>query len=426
MFIFKNAWTSIKRNKGRNILIAIIVIVIASACAITLSIMNSANKIVQAYEDKYQIKATIGMNRDYLMQKMRDDNNSAEERINYFNNIDQVSVEQIDAFGNSDYVKDYFYTYSLGMNANGISEAADQLMKESTETTTHKKSSTTRTEGSSGGSSSSQGGGAGQMPGGGMPGRGQNSAGGNEQAQSSQQSTSTTTEETTTETRRSEKIENKKAQDGVFTLVGYNSYSSMTEFVDGTYTISDGEVNSDFSSNSCVISKEVADLNSLIVGSEITFVDPKDTNHTYVLKVTGIYTENSESSGDMSEMFSNSANSIITNSTVIQNIIAGNSNLTPTITPTFILKNSDCAEPFANEVKTKGLSDYYTVSNNLSVVQSATEGVTNVGTFAFTFLIITLIIGGVVLFVINLINIRERKYEIGVLRTIGMSKLRVI
>ena len=175
MFIFKNAWTSIKRNKGRNILIAIIVIVIASACAITLSIMNSANKIVQAYEDKYQIKATIGMNRDYLMQKMRDDNNSAEERINHFNNIEQVSVEQIDAFGNSDYVKDYFYTYSLGMNANGISEAADQLMKESTETTTHKKSSTTRTEGSSGGSSSSQGGGAGQMPGGDMPGRGQSS-----------------------------------------------------------------------------------------------------------------------------------------------------------------------------------------------------------------------------------------------------------
>lgn len=40
-------------------------------------------------------------------------------------------------------------------------------------------------------------------------------------------------------------------------------------------------------------------------------------------------------------------------------------------------------------------------------------------------MIITLVIGGVVLFVINMINVRERKYEIGVLRTIGMSKFKV-
>jgi putative ABC transport system permease protein len=39
-----------------------------------------------------------------------------------------------------------------------------------------------------------------------------------------------------------------------------------------------------------------------------------------------------------------------------------------------------------------------------------------------TFLVITLIIGAIVLFVINQINVRERKYEIGVLRTIGMRK----
>ncbi|MDE5630101.1 MAG: FtsX-like permease family protein, partial [Bacilli bacterium] len=49
-----------------------------------------------------------------------------------------------------------------------------------------------------------------------------------------------------------------------------------------------------------------------------------------------------------------------------------------------------------------------------------------VKTFAITFLIITIIIGIVVLFVINMINIRERRYEIGVLRTIGMKKSAVI
>ena len=42
-----------------------------------------------------------------------------------------------------------------------------------------------------------------------------------------------------------------------------------------------------------------------------------------------------------------------------------------------------------------------------------------------TFLIITLLIGGIILFIINMINIRERKYEIGVLRTIGISKIKL-
>ena len=47
MYILKNAWISITRNKSRNILIAIIITVISAACAITLAIRNSANKIVE-------------------------------------------------------------------------------------------------------------------------------------------------------------------------------------------------------------------------------------------------------------------------------------------------------------------------------------------------------------------------------------------
>ena len=38
---------------------------------------------------------------------------------------------------------------------------------------------------------------------------------------------------------------------------------------------------------------------------------------------------------------------------------------------------------------------------------------------------ITLIISSIVLLVINMINIRERKYEIGVFRTIGVSKFKL-
>ena len=93
MYILKNALTSIKRNKGRNILISIIIIVIAASCAITLSIMNSANKIVNAYHEKYQIKATIGMNRQNLMHSFKKDDASQEDMINTFNNMEGLTTK---------------------------------------------------------------------------------------------------------------------------------------------------------------------------------------------------------------------------------------------------------------------------------------------------------------------------------------------
>lgn len=46
MYLLKNAWLSITRNKGRNILIAIIFIVIACTSTIALAIKNSANRII--------------------------------------------------------------------------------------------------------------------------------------------------------------------------------------------------------------------------------------------------------------------------------------------------------------------------------------------------------------------------------------------
>ena len=65
------------------------------------------------------------------------------------------------------------------------------------------------------------------------------------------------------------------------------------------------------------------------------------------------------------------------------------------------------------------------MTTNLEEIESATKSIENVSKFATTFLIITLIISAVVLLIVNMINIRERKYEIGVFRTIGLSKFKL-
>jgi len=404
MYIFKNAWRNIRRNKGRNILIGLIIIVIAAACSITLAIRESANDIVTSYREKNKLEATIGMDRRALMEMLNSGDKTQEKMIEEFNNIKPVSVEEIEKYGDSKYVTSYYYTYTLSMNGNNIKEATDSLVKEKTEVTTN--TTTTRKKTTTGSRP--------QMPSGGMP-PGFNPGG-------SSSSTTTTTKQTTTTKKITEKIFNEKADEGTFSLVGYDSYESMSEFISGAYTIVDGEVSSDFNSNNVVISEELATINSLKVGDTITLVSPKDTSKTFEAKITGIYKENTDSSSDMSQMYSDSANKIITNINFIKTILEKDTNLSPTITPTFIIKDTDSVDKFAAEVKEKGLSEYYTVTSNLEEIESATESVDNVKIFATTFLIITLVIGGVVLMVINMINIRERKYEIGVLRTIGMKK----
>lgn len=197
----------------------------------------------------------------------------------------------------------------------------------------------------------------------------------------------------------------------------------MTEFVNGTYQITDGEIISDFESQECVISSELATLNEITVGQTITLKNP-NTEATYEFVVKGIYKDNSDSN-DSSSMYSKSANKIITGSKVIENLVVDDRTLVTTITPTFILKDKDSVEKFTTEIKEKGLSEYYTLNTNVEELESATKSIENVKTFATTFLLIMLAISAVVLFVINMINIRERKYEIGVFRTIGVSKFKL-
>lgn len=370
MYIFKNALISITRNKGRNLLIGIIIVVISCATTISLAIRNSANSLIDSYSSQYEVTATIGMNREAMKGEMKDKPEDGEEpsmedrkenMTNIFADVSNITVEQINSYGDSDYVKDYYYQVSIGVNGSNLEKVSQ---------------SSSSDEGTS------------SMPGRGGPGGREN-------------------------------FQNVSSSD--FTLIGYSTLSAMEEFISGKYTITDGEVAEDIASETCVVNAEFATLNNLSVGSTITLVDPDNSDNTVTLTVTGIFEEESDTE-DMMGMFSSSANNIITNTSVIEKMTTKNTEMKKSITPTFVLTSKDVIEKFSEELTDKGLSEYLTVNTNLDQVASATSTISNVSTFATTFLVITLIIGAVVLLVINMINIRERKYEIGVLRTIGMKK----
>lgn len=351
MYILKNAITSIKRNKGRNLLIGLIIMVIASAVTVTLAINNTAASLIKAYKDKYQVEASITFNRENMMKDFNpsDKENSKSDMKDKFSLASSLTESDIKNYADSKYVKSYYYTSSVKVNSNDLEKAEISSNND-------------------------------------MP-------------------------------------ERKKDEDNSssFEIKGYSSYDAMNEFISGNYKITDGEIFTDFDSNNCLINSELATINNLKVGDTITFTD--DNNNTYQLVISAIFEE--ASSDDNKSMFSNSANTIITSSNFINKMSTTNSELTVSINPTFILTSKEVVDKFSSELANKGLDENLMVTTNLESINASVSTISNVKTFAVTFLIITLIIGAAVLLIINMINIRERKYEIGVLRTIGMKKSKV-
>jgi len=401
MYILKNSLLSILRNKGRNILIALIILAIACSTTVTLAIRNTASNIVKSYEEANDLIATISFDRTNLMGQFKGGKEAQRENIEAFNNIESYTLENVKNYGDSELLKGYYYTYSTSLNSDTLSKATDSFEYEVEDTQTSTSTNTTT-------STTPAMGNMPNFPGGGSFG---------------EKHTMTEKHTTTVITKSKEIFQSSRNLTGDFQLDGYSSYDAMTNFVDGTYKVTDGEMISDFSAYECVISSELATLNEVTVGGTITLKNPT-TEKTYDFTVTGIYTDNSDND-ESARMYSGSANTIIVGSGVIELLVADDNELVTNITPSFILNGEEDIEAFEAEVREKGLNEYYTINTNLEELQNATKSIENVKTFATTFLLITLIISSLVLFVINMINIRERKYEIGVFRTIGMSKFKL-
>ena len=265
MYILKNSIVSILRNKGRNILIGIIILVIACSATITLAIRNTANNLVKDYEEAHDIIASITLDRKQLSSQFKGGEDARKSNIEAFNNIEALTLDNIKNYGESSYLKEYYYVYSTSLNSDTLTKASDsfEYEVENRETTT----------------SSQVSGGSGQTgrgPGG--------NGGGNPQV--------INRDTTTVITKSKEIFQSDRNLTGDFELDGYSSYSAMTDFVNGIYKVTDGEMISDFTNFECVVSEELATLNELTVGSTITFKNP-NTEKTYDFVIKGIYQDNS-------------------------------------------------------------------------------------------------------------------------------------
>lgn len=150
MYILKNSLVSIIRNKGRNILIGIIIAVIAASSTVTLAIRNTSNRLVKNYEESHDIIASISFDRKEIATNFKGGEDAKKENIEAFNNIEPFTIDDVKNYGNSEYLKGFYYLYATSLNSDSLSKATDSFEYEVEDRQTTTSSSSTTTGGNSG------------------------------------------------------------------------------------------------------------------------------------------------------------------------------------------------------------------------------------------------------------------------------------
>lgn len=201
------------------------------------------------------------------------------------------------------------------------------------------------------------------------------------------------------------------------TVTGYENDEAMTDFTDGTSTITEGNMfDEQTEENQCIIPEDLATYNGVSVGDTITLKVDDSTTVNFV--VTGFYS--STSSNPM-----NASNTIYTSYNVVNNL-SETYDLDLNVNGTYVFNTVKDFNKFKKECTKKGLSDSYTVtSSDLQSYQQSIVPLQNLSKFATYFLIVVFVIGAIVLVVLNIFSIRERKQEIGILCALGMNKTKI-
>lgn len=400
MYIIKNALKCIGRSKGRNILISIIALVIAVSACLGLSIRQAAESAKQSALEELSITATISYDRSSMMNNMigggKTEGGGRFDRDQFANIMGSTSAltpEEYQTYASAKSVQDFYYTLTASFNG------SDNLLPVTDETEETKSSSDLNDMG-------------------GSQGRGNGSFGGRGMSASAD-----------------------------FSVIGYSSDSSMTAFIDGTASILEGGTMFEEGSTEkvCVISEELAIFNDLSVGDTIILTNPSLESETYELTIVGLYTSTANNDFSMS-MFGKSqdpANQIYMSAAALQTILDASDEASTTVTdettgretdsaitgslsPTYVFANTENYYAFEEEARTLGLDDSYTVSSaDITAFENSLTPLNTLSTMAGWFLVVILIIGAIILVVLNIFNVRERKYEVGVLTAMGMKKWKV-
>ena len=372
MNFFKRAWLVTKAKKGRTGLLVLVTSAILIFVLAGLTIKNAANSAVESAKSKAGATVTLSVNREAMMKAFKPDseNSSDSSESSGDSSDDSSAVTSVDlatakSIAEKDDVASYLFTTTT------TATAGDGISAISTSSSSDDASDSASTDSN-------------------QPDRGGMMA------------------------------------TGDFTITGVNSTDYVADFTSGTSEIKKGVgITSDTADNSAVISSDLADENNLSVGDTFTVsTTVDDTETSYTLTVVGIYDNSSTATtAQMMSNASNPQNNIYTNLTTANTMKGEADTLDSAV---YTLSNPKNMDAFVKEIKSDIDTDSYSVTSSDEIYEQMLSPLNNISSIAQNIVILVAVAGAVILTLIIILSIRERRYEIGVLMSLGENRLKII
>lgn len=320
------------------------------------------------------LQADMTSLRDKAMQDMQGDNPpSSTEQTRIAVERPTISIDMAKDLADSEYVKDY--TYSINSSAN----ATDGIVPSETEQIRMREQIQSQSESS--GSSNFPGGNMG-MGGGGMM--------------------------------------SFSFASGDFSIQGINSFAFISEVDAGTMSLESGEIFDETTGDGIVISYDLAVENSFEIGDIITLETTDEDEPAQIsLTIIGIYDTTTENS-DPNTIYTNIDTAALFLLEDSYNDVGsyGVENVK------YFLTNAEYKDAFIAEANEKYDLDDLGLAIDIddAAYQQMVGPIESVGSFATTILWIVIIAAVVIITLMVTINIKDRRYEMGVLMSIGATK----
>ena len=365
--MLSRSWLSIRRKLGRTIILTLIFFMMANLVLAAIIVKTAVSAQMDYAKSTLGGTVAIQADMDAVRESQKSQIENGGDRKEMFREMIRpaIDVETADEIAEySEYVKDY--SYEISTSANSASLETIELK------------------------------GGGSMKGMGEP---QNQPG---------KSSSSSSDASTL--------------DADIAISGINAYAYISSVQNGDMEIKDGTYFDENSGNQAMISYEFAELNELNVGDAFEIKNIY-TETSITLSVIGIY--------DSSE-FNANANTIYTNTQTASQFLNeddyndGNYDVSNV---KYYMLNSDNAEEFVNKIK----DDFPNLTEeNLTIAVDTTEydsmsgSIESVGSFADTILIIVIVAAIIIITLVVTINVKDRRYEMGVLLSLGAHKRNII
>lgn len=377
MNFFKRAWLSMKARKGRSVLQLIIFTVVCVLILSGFTIQSAADKASELAREQLGGTVTLTVDQEKQMKAMQEEaessSNTEESRPKFESN--PIDVSDANDLAKLTHVASYNYYSSTQALASGFDPIESSGDTSSSTSSSDESSATNQGPGSEGDSNAPQ------------------------------------------------------MMDADLSISGLLDSATSTDFEAGTSELTSGVAITadDTNKNVAMVEETLAEQNDWKVGDSFT-VTSSDGETKVKLKIVGIY-KTSDSGSDMAQNFSflNPYNKVYVPYTVA-NTIKGTDYKNTVDSAVYTMDDAANISAFEKEAKNVASIDWDTfkLDANDTLYQQMIGPINSVASFSKNVVYIVSIAGALILGLLVMMQVRDRKYEMGVLLAIGEKRSKLI